>query len=203
MAKSNINNGRLARPLDDFWRVTLFKILPDWITPDGLSLLRLALIPAVLLAFALGHFLLALILFAFAALLDSIDGALSRYRNNHTSWGLIIDPLADKLLIMMTILYLALVFPNPWLLLAVFGLELIQLLVAAVILGTDNRQTMKAGIFGKAKMFLISITVVLIFLWLLLPWTWLLLLTIICLWLTLILQVATCIQYLYRLANRK
>ncbi|MFA6593633.1 MAG: CDP-alcohol phosphatidyltransferase family protein [Candidatus Buchananbacteria bacterium] len=203
MAKSNINRWQLAAPLDNFWRATLIKILPDWITPDGLSMLRLILIPAVLLTFAFDNFLLAVILFAFAALLDSIDGALSRSRNIHTPWGLIIDPLADKLLIMTTILYLALVFPAPWLILSVFGLEALQLLGAAAVLGLSNKPTLPASIFGKAKMLLISVTVVLIFLWLILGWSWLLTLTVTCLWLTLTLQAATCIHYLYRLAGHK
>ncbi|MFA6228244.1 MAG: CDP-alcohol phosphatidyltransferase family protein [Patescibacteria group bacterium] len=202
MAKSNIADGKIARPLDGFWRATLIKILPDWITPDGLSLLRLILIPAVLLAFAFGNFLLAVILFALAALLDSVDGALARQRNIHTSWGLIIDPLADKLLIMMTILYLALIFPAPWLILAVFGLETLQLLGAALVLSISSRPTLKASIFGKTKMLLVSVTVVLIFLWLIINWSWLLALTIICLWLTIILQAMTCLHYLYRLAKK-
>ncbi|MFA5124593.1 MAG: CDP-alcohol phosphatidyltransferase family protein [Patescibacteria group bacterium] len=202
MAKSNINNSRIDQPLDSFWRATLIKILPGWITPDGLSLLRLILIPAVLLAFAFSNFLLAVILFALAALLDSLDGALSRQRNIHTSWGLIIDPLADKLLIMMTVLYLALVFPVPGLILSVFGLEMLQLLGTAIVLGVSNKPILKASTFGKSKMLLISVTVVLIFIWLILAWPWLLTLTIICLFLTLILQVVTCLHYLYRLAKK-
>lgn len=70
--------------------------------PNLLTLLRIFLIPLFVLFLLVnipyGDYLAAFI-FSVAALTDSLDGYLARKRKEITKLGIILDPLADKLLI--------------------------------------------------------------------------------------------------------
>lgn len=67
--------------------------------PNGLSILRLFIIPFILMALAQRHASLAMVLILFASLTDYLDGVLARIYKAETLFGKIIDPLADKVLI--------------------------------------------------------------------------------------------------------
>lgn len=75
--------------------------------PNLLTYLRLALVPAIVLAFYLpgkfGH-MLAAIIFAFAALTDLVDGYLARNLNQTTRFGAFLDPVADKLVVSIALI---------------------------------------------------------------------------------------------------
>jgi len=77
--------------------------------PNTLSILRLALIPAVVICLyfpgRLGSFLAA-VLFAAAAFTDLLDGFLARRYQTVTHVGKFLDPLADKLLVSVTMIML-------------------------------------------------------------------------------------------------
>ncbi|MCX6740530.1 MAG: CDP-alcohol phosphatidyltransferase family protein [Candidatus Parcubacteria bacterium] len=80
----------------DLAYLPLVKLTPKWITPNHLSLIRMMLsLPIILLIF-LHFFKLAGIFFLVAAIMDGLDGALARFRNQETKLGAIIDPSADK-----------------------------------------------------------------------------------------------------------
>jgi CDP-diacylglycerol--glycerol-3-phosphate 3-phosphatidyltransferase len=71
--------------------------LPNWI-----SVVRILLIP-VFMVLLLGRVTdgdyLALLVFAVAAVTDTLDGYLARSRGTTTTIGIFLDPLADKLLV--------------------------------------------------------------------------------------------------------
>jgi CDP-diacylglycerol--glycerol-3-phosphate 3-phosphatidyltransferase len=74
-----------------------------WNLPNTLTVLRLALVPAVALSFDArfsGHELIAPALFVVASLTDSLDGRIARRTGRVTELGKFLDPLADKLLIL-------------------------------------------------------------------------------------------------------
>jgi CDP-diacylglycerol--glycerol-3-phosphate 3-phosphatidyltransferase len=77
--------------------------------PNILSLMRLALIPVVLICLwfpgRLGSFLAA-VFFAVAAFTDLLDGFLARRYKTVTHVGKFLDPLADKLLVSLTMIML-------------------------------------------------------------------------------------------------
>jgi CDP-diacylglycerol---glycerol-3-phosphate 3-phosphatidyltransferase len=77
--------------------------------PNVLTLLRILLVPVLVVAL-LGATpngdLLAAIVFAAASLTDAIDGWLARSRNSVTTFGKLMDPLADKLLIIAALVSL-------------------------------------------------------------------------------------------------
>ena len=73
--------------------------------PNTLTLLRLLLIPVFLYASFRGMFLTALILFVTAALTDIFDGLIARRLNQRSRIGAILDPAADKIMLVCGYLY--------------------------------------------------------------------------------------------------
>ncbi len=77
--------------------------------PNVLTVLRIMLVPVLVVAL-LGNTpsgdVLAAIVFALASLTDFIDGWLARARDSITTFGKLMDPLADKLLIVGALLCL-------------------------------------------------------------------------------------------------
>ena len=70
--------------------------------PNLLTLLRILLVPVLVVALldeTSNGDLLAAIVFAVASLTDAVDGYLARSRNWVTTFGKLMDPIADKLLI--------------------------------------------------------------------------------------------------------
>ncbi|MHB8491995.1 MAG: CDP-diacylglycerol--glycerol-3-phosphate 3-phosphatidyltransferase [Solirubrobacteraceae bacterium] len=77
--------------------------------PNLLTVLRIMLVPVVvasLLANSSSGYVLAAAVFALASLTDFIDGYLARARDDVTTFGRLMDPLADKLLIVAALLSL-------------------------------------------------------------------------------------------------
>ena len=77
--------------------------------PNLLTVLRIMLVPVLVVAL-LGNTpegdVLAAIVFALASLTDFVDGYLARARDSITTFGKLMDPLADKLLIMAALISL-------------------------------------------------------------------------------------------------
>src|ERR1700728_314371 len=77
--------------------------------PNVLTVLRIMLVPVVVVAL-LGNTpsgdVLAAVVFALASLTDFIDGYLARARDSITTFGKLMDPLADKLLIVAALVAL-------------------------------------------------------------------------------------------------
>ena len=74
--------------------------------PNKLTLLRIILIPFFMLAFYLdftGHYLVSLGIFAVAAITDFFDGYIARKRNLVTDLGKFLDPIADKVLVLVAL----------------------------------------------------------------------------------------------------
>ncbi|GHU81775.1 CDP-diacylglycerol--glycerol-3-phosphate 3-phosphatidyltransferase [Clostridia bacterium] len=72
--------------------------------PNKLTVARVAMIPIFLFFFFAGfipwNYFIALLVFTAAAVTDSIDGKIARERGLVTDFGKLMDPLADKLLVM-------------------------------------------------------------------------------------------------------
>jgi CDP-diacylglycerol---glycerol-3-phosphate 3-phosphatidyltransferase len=77
--------------------------------PNFLTLLRILLVPAVVVALgteAKGGSEIAAAVFVVAALTDGLDGYIARSRQSITTFGKVMDPVADKLLIAAALLAL-------------------------------------------------------------------------------------------------
>ena len=88
--------------------------------PNSLSMIRIALIPVFVyvyyLPFDWSH-IAATVLFAFAGITDWFDGYLARKLGQQSHLGAILDPLADKLMVVVVLILLVADNPqNNWLL---------------------------------------------------------------------------------------
>lgn len=74
--------------------------------PNALTILRLILIPAVCWLIAEDRMMPALALFVLASITDVVDGYIARTQHLITDFGKLMDPLADKIMVlsMMVIL---------------------------------------------------------------------------------------------------
>ena len=72
------------------------------IIPNLITLFRLLLVVPVVVAIMRNDFGVALLLFAIASLSDGVDGYLARRFSWVSRFGAILDPIADKLLLVAT-----------------------------------------------------------------------------------------------------
>ncbi|MDP2629869.1 MAG: CDP-alcohol phosphatidyltransferase family protein [Candidatus Uhrbacteria bacterium] len=148
---------------------TILWALPPWITPNHITLFRMFAIPPTLFLIIRGYYDIAVPVFLFVSSTDAIDGALARTRNKITEWGMIFDPVADKLLIVPVLLILLLRnLPIP-LALTIISLELA--IVATAVLWRRRGGVIQANLWGKIKMVLQVLGVFLLLLaaWLNIP----------------------------------
>ena len=71
--------------------------------PNLISLIRISLVIPTVLNLLAGKYIFALILFAIASVSDAVDGFLARFFKWQTDLGKILDPVADKLLMIGSI----------------------------------------------------------------------------------------------------
>lgn len=95
--------------------------------PNSLTIIRIILIPIfvviLLVRIRYGDYIAALI-FSVAALTDSLDGYLARKRREVTTLGVILDPLADKLLVTAALISLVELSRIPgWTAIVILGRE--------------------------------------------------------------------------------
>jgi CDP-diacylglycerol--glycerol-3-phosphate 3-phosphatidyltransferase len=121
--------------------------------PNILTVLRIMLVPVLVVAL-LGNTpegdVLAAVVFALASLTDFVDGYLARARDSVTTFGKLMDPLADKLLVVAALL--ALVSLNrlaAWVAMVIIARELA---VTVLRLGASQAGVVvPANMFGKVK----------------------------------------------------
>jgi cardiolipin synthase len=94
--------------------------------PNLISILRITLVGPVVWALATQQFMLALLLFAVAGVSDGLDGFLAKHFHWESRLGSILDPIADKLLLLASFATLTWLGLLPlWLLWLVVARDLI------------------------------------------------------------------------------
>src|ERR1051326_1547807 len=73
--------------------------------PNLLTLLRIFLVPFFLIASIRGMYTAAFVIFVSAAVTDIFDGMIARRFNQHSRLGAILDPIADKTMMVCGYLY--------------------------------------------------------------------------------------------------
>ncbi len=124
-------------------------------TPNKLTIIRVVLIP-VFMAFYLmegmGWLLAAFVVFLAAAITDHFDGKLARQYNQVTTFGKLMDPIADKLLIFgafLCFMQKGQGHINAWIIMVVLLREFLVTGVRMLAMGENN--VIAASIWGKAK----------------------------------------------------
>lgn len=121
--------------------------------PNLISLLRLLLVPIFWMVFwsqGTYHLFLGMVILAFAGLTDILDGYIARKYGLVTELGKILDPLADKLMVITAIFSLYQIRLLPvWLLVLIIAKE------ACIVMGSlfimfGYRVRVSASKYGKA-----------------------------------------------------
>ncbi len=81
------------------WVQDLALKVPRWITPNGVTLFRGALVLPAANYLLNQRYWAALAVLAVAFFLDAVDGILAEARNQHTLFGKLADPIMDKVLV--------------------------------------------------------------------------------------------------------
>ena len=121
--------------------------------PNVLTMLRILLVPVLVVALlnetANGD-LLAAIIFALASVTDAMDGYIARTRNAITTFGKLMDPIADKLLIIAALVALvSLDRLAAWVAMVIIARELT--VTVTRMQATQHGVVIAASVWGKAK----------------------------------------------------
>lgn len=130
--------------------------LPSWLRPNHLTVARLLLIPVILALLYFAYRWWALGLFVVATCTDFLDGAMARQRRQVSTFGVYVDPIADKLLVGAVLAWVGYRYLVVQIFLAFIALELILTAIGASILLRTGSSS-PSNIFGKAKMIIQSL----------------------------------------------
>ena len=127
--------------------------------PNRLTLLRIVLIPVFVVFFSLNYVKAALVVFIIASVTDWADGFIARKMGLVTNFGKIMDPLADKVLVLSAFICLV---PDervaPWMAVVIIARGSFRTIAAS------KGIVIAAGISGKVKTVLQMIAAVLLML---------------------------------------
>lgn len=127
-----------------------------WNLPNMLTILRIALIPVYVITYRKGDYYGALAVFLAASLTDLLDGKIARRYHFVTSFGKLMDPLADKLMCVTVLLSLTLSGTVQWApAVIVIGKELLMLAGGSYLL--KRGIVMPSRMIGKAAQWLFII----------------------------------------------
>jgi CDP-diacylglycerol---glycerol-3-phosphate 3-phosphatidyltransferase len=138
--------------------------------PNYITLSRIAAIPLIIWVLTTSYFsaqqntlrvLLASGIFVLASITDGLDGYLARRRGQITTMGVLLDPLADKLMIAAAFITLVQLIPsivNVWVAVIVIGREFLVSGLRSI--AASEGFTIEASELGKLKMVVQIISVV-------------------------------------------
>lgn len=123
--------------------------------PNILTLTRFFLIPIfVYVVFcypgAASGLIAGMAIFAFAGLTDLLDGYIARRYNIITTWGKLMDPLADKLMLITVLISLTIKQLLPPFVVIVVMVKELLIIAGAVFLFKSRKVVVQANYFGKA-----------------------------------------------------
>lgn len=163
-----LNMKQFLRALENFlnkinnWRdavsfIFIRRYWPSYISPNHLSYFRVViggLLFFLLFFLNIEYKPIIISLFAIGALSDLIDGSLARTTNQVTEFGGVLDPTADRMLI-IPIAFYSLMDAYPWLLTALIITEIINALFSWYY--NTKEIYLESNILGKTKMFCLCI----------------------------------------------
>jgi len=141
---------------------------------NQLTLLRMLLIPALVLLVVYGMNGWALVVFVVAGLTDALDGILARWWGQRTTLGALLDPMADKLLLISV--FVVLTSPNLdlanrlpiWLTVLVISRDVIIVVTVAIVNLSVGHRTFSPTLLGKLAtlVYILTAAMTLYFNWL-------------------------------------
>ena len=132
-------------------------------TANQLTLFRLLLVPCLVILVLYGFNGWAFVTFVVAGVTDALDGVIARRAGQRTSLGALLDPMADKLLLISTfvVLTMPLGLPNQlplWFTVLVISRDVLIVLTVAVVNLAIERRTFFPSRLGKAATLIYILT---------------------------------------------
>jgi len=128
--------------------------------PNLLTIFRMVLIPVFVSLLFYQRFVMALAIFAVAGITDGLDGLLARRFDQKSQLGTILDPIADKMMMVTSFVVLSMrsIFPPPvpshlpipfWVTIAVISRDVFILVGAASINIVTGFRGFRPSLLGK------------------------------------------------------
>ena len=122
--------------------------------PNKLTVLRMILVPFFVFFLLMPgiphHYLIALLIFAGASYTDHLDGKIARSRGLITNFGKLMDPLADKILVISALVCMVeLGLTSAWFVIIIIAREF--LVTSIRLLAVESGRVIPANNWGKAK----------------------------------------------------
>jgi len=125
--------------------------------PNSITILRIMLIPVFALVFCLpfeSKYIVAATIFIFAAITDFVDGYLARKWKQVSSLGTFLDPVADKLIVIVALILLVGEYGNVILTIpaaVIAGREIVVSALREWMAEMGKRASIKVSNLGKVK----------------------------------------------------
>lgn len=137
-------NERIKRKFGPAPRDILFTI------PNLISLLRIISIPIITILIAQHRMILALTILTISALSDGVDGLIARSFNQVSRIGQILDPIADRLLILCSVLALGVAGIIPLWMIVIVGTRDVAMAILVLVLAQHDYGPLPVNFVGKA-----------------------------------------------------
>ena len=130
--------------------------------PNLLTMIRFFLIPIFLVVFFSGHEIVAFGILLIAGITDVVDGYVARKYNLVTDLGIMLDPLADKLMMLTVIISLLISGKISILVALLIFIRDVGMIVSSVFFHFRGKKTVPANTLGKLTTFLFYLAVLFI-----------------------------------------
>ena len=131
--------------------------------PNVLTLFRFALVPVSATLIYFGFMALALAVYILACATDLLDGYIARKQKLVTEEGILLDPLADKLMAIFAVLAFTVTHVLPWFILVFIIVKELLMVGGGIFLYFKNIVT-PANTFGKVAAFIFNTSIAFTFL---------------------------------------
>lgn len=129
--------------------------------PNSITFIRIVAIPFFLALLSARRYFDALVVFILVGLTDALDGAVARWMKQTTALGASIDPVADKLLVTSSFIWLGVIEAIPvWLVVLVISRDVLILVGYGLIyMLVEQRLEVRPTVTGKVSTILQLVTV--------------------------------------------
>ncbi len=137
---------------------------PVFNIPNFLTTIRIILIYPFVISFLNENYIKSSKFLIFSGITDFLDGFLSRFLNQQTKFGEILDPIADKLTLVSIMICVGTKFRSVFPFMVILIVKEICMLIAGAYLFKRTQKTIKAKWYGKlgTAFFYFSLTTIVV-----------------------------------------
>ncbi len=126
--------------------------------PNTLTITRIVIIPVFITSIIYKRYDYSLYLFIIAAITDILDGLFARLKNQKTTLGTFLDPLADKFLLVTAFIVLSIYGLIPkWLTVIIISRDIVVITGWFLLYFITSTSRVEPSVLGKATIWMQSI----------------------------------------------